>query len=127
MSYTRTQDCPSATTAGASSSTIRVPGIRLELDRVQRLRSSPRAAGLIQSRLECRRQRNDEHHLRAELQEGVTVELWDDGLEHVPNFRRNSVCPDNLFAKLALDWMLAHPKPRLVQCSSDVNGMNKWT
>lgn len=57
-------------------------------------------------------------------EEGVTVELWEmTGSEHVPNFRRNSDAPsDNLFANLALDWMLAHPKPRLVQCSSDVNG-----
>ena len=43
-------------------------GIRLELDRVQRLRFHPPGRrSLIQSRLECRRQRNDEHHLRAEL------------------------------------------------------------
>jgi len=57
-------------------------------------------------------------------EEGVTVELWEmAGSEHVPNFRRNSDAPtQNLFANLAIDWMLAHPKPRLVQCSSDVNG-----
>tara|TARA_Y100000589_G_C27164747_1_gene634278 strand:+ start:364 stop:1440 length:1077 start_codon:yes stop_codon:yes gene_type:complete len=57
-------------------------------------------------------------------EEGVTVELWEmAGSEHVPNFRRNSDAPsENLFANLAIDWMLAHPKPRLVQCSSDVDG-----
>ena len=60
-------------------------------------------------------------------EEGVTVELWEmAGSEHVPNFRRNSDPPtQNLFANLAIDWMLAHPKPRLVQCSSDVNGDKK--
>ena len=57
-------------------------------------------------------------------EEGVTVELWEmNGSEHVPNFRRNSDAPsENLFANLAIDWMLAHPKPRLIQCSSDITG-----
>ena len=54
----------------------------------------------------------------------VTVELWTMAeSEHVPNFRRNSdPLASNLFANTALDWLLAHRKPGILQCPGDVDG-----
>lgn len=60
---------------------------------------------------------------RQDCDEGVTVELWRmEGSEHVPNFRRNSDPPlDNLFANMAIDWLLAHRKPGINPCPGDVD------
>ena len=45
-----------------------------------------------------------------------------EGSEHVPNFRRNSDPPlDNLFANMAIDWLLAHRKPGINPCPGDVD------
>ena len=55
--------------------------------------------------------------------DGVTVERWRlAGSEHVPAFRRGGdPLTANLFGNRGVEWLLAHRKPSVLPCPTDVN------